>query len=84
MTVVRKELFNSLLNVNGQVAAEAVQDLSDVGISNIRTKDKNTKRDFVEHVKSTIKKDNGDYLATIKTADNSSNKLSSHHFQWNF
>ena len=69
----RKELFNSLLNVNGRIAAEVVEDLSDVGISN-RTENKNTKRDFIEHVKSTIKKDNVDYLATIKTANNSSNK----------
>ena len=70
----RKELFNSLLNVNGGIAAEVVEDLSDVGISNTRTENKNTKRDFIEHVKSTIKRDNVDYLATIKTANNSSNK----------
>ena len=74
VAVVRKELFNSLLNVDDQIAADVVQDLSDVGISNTRTEDKNAKRDFVEHVKSTIKKDNGDYLPTIKTADNSSNE----------
>ena len=48
--VARKELFNSLLNVNGQIAADIVQDLSDVGISNIRTEDKNVKCDFVEHM----------------------------------
>ena len=70
----RKELFNSLLNVDGRIAADAVQDLSDVRISNIRTENKSAKRDFVEHVKSTIKKDNVDYLATIKRADNSSNE----------
>ena len=70
----RKELFNSLLNVDGRIAADAVQDLSDVRISNTRTEDKSAKRDFVEHVKSTIKKDNVDYLATIKRADNSSNE----------
>ena len=48
--VARKELFNSLLNVNGQIAADIVQDLSDVGISNTRTEDKNAKCDFVEHM----------------------------------
>ena len=48
----RKGLFNSLLNVNGGIAADDVQDLSDVGISNTRTEDKNTKRYFVEHVKA--------------------------------
>ena len=74
MAVARKELFNSLLNVDGQIAADVVQDLSDVGICDTRTEDKNAKHDFVEHVKSTIKKDNGDYLPTIKTADNSSNE----------
>ena len=74
VAVARKELFNSLLNVDGQIAADVVQDLSDVGISNTRTEDKNAKRDFVEHVKSTIKKDNRDYLPTIKTADNSLNE----------
>ena len=47
--VARKELFNSLLNVNGQIAADIVQDLSDVGISNTRTED-NAKCDFVEHM----------------------------------
>ena len=73
--VARKELFNSLLNVNGQIAADIVQDLSDVGISNTRTEDKNAKHDFVEHVKRKhYKKDNVDYLPTIKTADSSSNK----------
>ena len=70
----RKELFNSLLNVNGGIAADDVQDLSDVGISNTRTEDKNAKRDFVEHIKSTIKKDNVDYLPTNKTANNSSDE----------
>ena len=55
-TVVRKELFNSLLNLNGQITADVVQDLSDVGISNTRTEDKNTKRDFGERIKSIIKK----------------------------
>ena len=74
VAVARKELFNSLLNVDGQIAADVVQDLSDVGISNTRTEDKNAKHDFVEHIKSTKKKDNGDYLPTIKTAVNSSNE----------
>ena len=69
----RKELFHSLLNVDGRIAADVVQDLSNVGISNTRAEDKNVKRDFVEHVKSTIKKD-VDYLTTIKTAYNSSNE----------
>ena len=69
-----KELFNSLLNVDSGIAADVVQDLSDVGISNTRTEDKNAKRDFVEHIKSTIKKDNVDYLPTNKTADNSSDE----------
>ena len=70
---MRKELFHSLLNVDGGIAADIVQDLSDVGISNTRAEDKNVKRDFVEHVKSTIKKDI-DYLPAIKTAGNSSNE----------
>ena len=70
VAVGRKELFNSLLIVDGQIATDVVQDLSDVRISNTRTEDKNAKRDFVEHVKSNIKKDNGNYLWTIKTADN--------------
>lgn len=48
--VARKELFNYLLNVNGQIAADIVQDLSDVGISNTTTEDKNAKCDFVEHM----------------------------------
>ena len=38
-TVARKEVFNSLLNIDGQIPADFVQDLSD----------------FVERVKSTIK-----------------------------
>ena len=76
MRGARKELSNSLLNVDGGIAADVVQDLSDVGISNTRTEDKNTKGDFVEHVKSTIKKDNADYLPAIKRADNSSNEAS--------
>ena len=70
----RKELFNSLLNVDGRIAADIVQDLSDVRISNTRTEDKNAKHDFVEHVKSTIKRHNVDYLPTIKKANNSSNE----------
>ena len=69
VTVARKELFNSLLNVDGQIATDVVQDLCDVGISNTRIEYKNAKRDFVEHVKSFIKKDNADYLLTIKTAE---------------
>ena len=56
MREVRKELFNSLLNIDSRIAADVVQDLSDVRISNTRTEDKNAKSDFVEHVKSTIKK----------------------------
>ena len=56
VAVARKELFNSLLNVDGQIVADVVQDLGDVGISNTRTEDKNVKRDFVEHIESTIKK----------------------------
>ena len=84
VAVARKELFNSLLNVDGQIAADVVQDLSDVGISNTRTEDKNAKRDFVEHVKSTIKKDNGDYLPTIKTTDNSSNEAATASFSAEF
>ena len=56
VTEARKELFDSLLNINGGIAADVVQDLSDVRISNTRTEDKNAKSDFVEHVKSTIKK----------------------------
>ena len=71
---VRKELFNSLLNVDGGIAADDAQDLSDVGISNNRTEDKNARHDFVEHIKSTIKKDNVDYLPTNKTANNSSDE----------
>ena len=80
----RKGLFNSLLNVNGGIAADDVQDLSDVGISNTRTEDKNTKRYFVEHVKSTIKKDNVDYLPTIKRANNSSNEAATASFSAEF
>ena len=83
-TVARKELFSSLLNIDGQIAADVVQDLTDVRISNTRTEDKNTKRDFVEHVKSTIKKDNGDYLPTIKTTDNSSNEAATASFSAEF
>ena len=56
VTEARKELFNSLLNVDGRIAADVVQDLSDVRISSTRTEDKNAKSDFVEDVKSTIKK----------------------------
>ena len=80
---VRKELFNSLLNVDGEIAADVVQDLSDVGISNTRTEDKNPKRDFLEPVKSTIKKD-VDYLLTIKTANNSSNEAAAASFSAEF
>ena len=54
MREARKELFNSLLNVDGGIAADVVQDLSDVGISNTRTDNKNAKRDFPDNVKSTI------------------------------
>ena len=80
----RKELFNSLLNIDGRIAADLVQDLSNVGISNTRTEDKNAKRDFVEHVKSTIKKDNVNYLSIIKTADNSSNEAAAASFSVEF
>ena len=84
VTVARKEPFNSLLNVDGQIGADVVQDLSDVGISNTRTEYKNAKRDFVEHLKSFIKKDNADYLLTIKTADNSSNEPATTSFSMEF
>ena len=83
MRDARKELFNALLNVDGRIAADVVQDLSDVGISNTRTEDKNPKRDFVEPVKSTIKKD-VDYLPTIKTANNSSNEAAAASFSAEF
>ena len=39
-TEAREELFNILLNVEGETAADVVQDLSDVRISNTRTDDK--------------------------------------------
>ena len=81
---VRKELFNSLLNVNGGIAADVVQDLSDVGISNTRTEDKNGKRDFVEHVKSTIKKIMLIICQQLKQLTVLQMKLLSHHFQRNF
>ena len=80
MAVARKELFNSLLNADGQIAADIVQDLSNVRISYTRTEDKNAKHDFAEHVKSTIKKNNDDYLPTIKTTDNSSNEAAATSF----
>ena len=70
--------------MDGQIATGVVQDLSDVGISNTRTEDKNAKRDFVEHVKSTIKKDNVNYLSIIKTADNSSNEAAAASFSVEF
>ena len=82
--VARKELFNSLLNVDGQIAADVVQDLSDVGISNTRTEKKNAKHDFVEHLKSTTKKDNADYLPTVKTAGNSLNEAAAASFSVEF
>ena len=46
VAVARKELFNSLLNIDGQIAADVVQDLSDVRIPNTRTENKNTKTWF--------------------------------------
>ena len=69
-----KELFNSLLNVDGGIAEDVIQDLSDIGISNTKTEDKNAKPDFVDHIKSTIKRDRVGYLLTIKRANNSSNE----------
>ena len=83
-TVTRKELINSLLNIECQIATNVVQDLSDVTISNTRTEDKNTKRDFVDCVKSTIKKDNDDYFPTIKTANNSSEEAAAASFSSEF
>ena len=77
---VRKELFNSLLNVNGGIAADVVQDLSDVGISNTRTEDKNAKCDFVEHVKSTIKKIISIISQKLKPPTILQTKLQPHHF----
>ena len=83
-TVARKELFNCLLNVDGQIAADVVQDLSNVGISNTRTEDKNAKRDFVERIISTIKNNNADYLPTLKTANISLNKAAAAWFSAEF
>ena len=40
----RNELVNTFLNVEGEIAAEVIQDLSDVGISSIKTNDKNVKK----------------------------------------
>ena len=74
MAVVKKELFSFLLNVDSQIAADVDQDLSNVRICNTRTEDKNPKRDFVEHVKNIVKKDNDHFMSTTKTADNSSNE----------
>ena len=69
-----KNYLIPLLNVDSGIAADVVQDLSDVRIFNTRTEDKNAKHHFAEHVKSTIKKDNVDYLPIIKTANSSSNE----------
>ena len=80
----RKELFNSLLNVDGRIAADAVQDLSDVRISNTRTEDKTAKRDFVEHVKSTIKKIMSIIWRQLKELTILQTKRPLHHFQRNF
>ena len=84
VAVARKELFNSLLNVDGQIATDVVQDLSVVGISNTRTEDKNAKGDFVEHVKSTIKKTMAIICRQLKQPTILQTKLPSHHFQRNF
>ena len=37
----RNELINTLLNIEREIAAEVIQDLSNVGISSIKTNDKN-------------------------------------------
>ena len=79
-----KALFNSLLNVDDGIAADVVQDLSNIGISNTRTEDKNAKRDFVERVKSTIKKVMPIICQQLKQLPILQTKLLSHHFQRNF
>ena len=37
----RNELINTLLNIEREIAAEVIQDLSNVGISSIKTNNKN-------------------------------------------
>ena len=52
----RKELMNTLADVEGEIAADVISDLGDIGISNLKTDDKKLKRSYKEHVESTIKK----------------------------
>ena len=61
----RKELVESLLGVEGEIATYVIQDLTDVGISDIKNNNKNEKKDAEEHIKEKIKKDNASYLPEI-------------------
>ena len=52
----RKELMNTLADVEGEIAADVISDLGDIGIPDLKTDDKKLKRSYKEHVESTIKK----------------------------
>ena len=52
----RKDLMNTLADVEGEIAADVISDLGDIGISDLKTDDKKLKRSYKEHVESTIKK----------------------------
>ena len=52
----RKELMNTLADIESEIAADVISDLRDIGISYLKTDDKKLKRNYKEHVESTIKK----------------------------
>ena len=61
----RKELWKNLANVDGSIAAEVISNLDKIGISNLKTGNKEAKRDYVHHIKSTVKKSNVIILSRV-------------------
>ena len=52
----RKELMNTLVNVEDEIAADVISDLGDIGISCLKADNAKLKRSYKEHVESIIKK----------------------------
>ena len=52
----RKELMNTLVNVEDEIAADVISDLGDIGISCLKADNAKCKRSYKEHVESIIKK----------------------------
>ena len=61
----RKELWKNVANVDGSIVAEVISNLNKIGISNLKTGNKEAKRDYVQHIKSTVKKSNVNILSRV-------------------